>query len=169
MSLGEHEAGPSLSETYYTTESEGLAMLGRGKYSVVHKTCRRADNLPVALKTIQIFEMGSKERHECMNEIRLLQQMQHPHIIRYLDCKMERNELSLKNEALQQQLAHVSVRIRAPRRAARVPSNAPPFARVAGSRVRPSDRGTRCAQPQERHARGAARTSERRPSRRESA
>ena len=81
---------------------------------------------------------------------------------------MERNELSLKNEALQQQLAHVSVRIRAPRRAARVPSNAPPFARVAGSRVRPSDRGTRCAQPQERHARGAARTSERRPSRRES-
>ena len=31
---------------------------------------------------------------------------------------MERNELSLKNEALQQQLAHVSVRIRAPRRAA---------------------------------------------------
>ena len=38
---------------------------------------------------------------------------------------MERNELSLKNEALQQQLAHVSVRIRGPRRGARVPSNAP--------------------------------------------
>jgi len=42
--------------------------------------------------------MASKERHECMNEIRLLQSMQHPHIVRYLDCKMERNELTVVME-----------------------------------------------------------------------
>jgi len=42
--------------------------------------------------------MGSRERHECMNEIRLLQQMQHPHIVQYLDCKMERNELTVVME-----------------------------------------------------------------------
>ena len=33
--------------------------------------------------------MGSKERSECMNEIELLRQMQHPHIISYLDCVLE--------------------------------------------------------------------------------
>ena len=42
--------------------------------------------------------MGSRERHECMNEIRLLQSMQHPHIVQYLDCKMERNELTVVME-----------------------------------------------------------------------
>jgi len=92
------ESGPTLAEAYCTSEAEGLTLLGRGKFSVVHRTVRRADGLPVALKTIQIFEMGTKERHECLNEIRLLQQMQHPHIIRYLDCKMERNELTVVME-----------------------------------------------------------------------
>ena len=102
-----------------------MSLLGRGKFSVVHRTKRKADNLPVALKTIQVhpceiaalwpltyhrssqlyrwsrpqvFEMASRERNECINEIQLLQQMQHPHIIRYLDCKMERNELTVVME-----------------------------------------------------------------------
>jgi len=91
------DAGPSLAELYFTDEGDA-ELLGRGKFSVVHRTRRREDELPVALKTIQVFEMGSKERHECMNEIRLLQQMQHPHIIRYLDCKVERNELTVVME-----------------------------------------------------------------------
>ena len=46
----------------------------------------------------QVFEMGSNERNECMNEIQLLQQMQHPHIITYLDCVMEDNELTVVME-----------------------------------------------------------------------
>jgi len=43
----------------------------------------------VVLKKIQVFEMGSTERTDCMNEIELLRQMQHPHIISYLDCVLE--------------------------------------------------------------------------------
>ena len=89
------ESGPTLAEVYDTDVAE---LLGRGKFSVVHCTRRREDGLPVALKTIQIFEMATKERHECLNEIRLLQNMQHPHIIRYIDCKMERNELTVVME-----------------------------------------------------------------------
>ena len=42
--------------------------------------------------------MGTKERNECMNEIKLLQQMQHPHIICYLDCVIEQNELTVVME-----------------------------------------------------------------------
>ena len=91
------EGTSSLADVYCTDEHE-LVFLGRGKFSVVHRTIRRADGLPVALKTIQVFEMGSRERNECVNEIQLLQSMQHPHIIRYLDCKMERNELTVVME-----------------------------------------------------------------------
>lgn len=89
------EAAAPLSETYFTESAE---LLGRGKFSVVHRTKRRADGVPVALKTIQVFEMATKERNECVNEIKLLQSMQHPHIIRYLDCCMERNELTVVME-----------------------------------------------------------------------
>lgn len=81
---------------------EGAALLGRGKLSVVHRTRRRADGQLVVLKKIEVFEMGSKERSECMNEIELLRQMQHPHIISYLDCVLEDNELTLVMEAAEQ-------------------------------------------------------------------
>ena len=42
--------------------------------------------------------MGSNERNECMNEIKLLQSMDHPHIIAYLDCVIEHNELTVVME-----------------------------------------------------------------------
>jgi serine/threonine protein kinase len=95
QTLDAFESGPALGEVY---DMEAAELLGRGKFSVVHRTRRLSDGVPVALKTIQIFEMASKERHECMNEIRLLQQMQHLHIICYLDCKLERNELTVVME-----------------------------------------------------------------------
>ena len=48
------EAGqPSLSDVY-SMEEGTMTLLGRGKFSVVHRTVRRADGLPVALKTIQV-------------------------------------------------------------------------------------------------------------------
>ena len=53
----------------------------------------------MVLKTIQVFEMGTTERSECMNEIELLRSMVHPHIIGYLDCVLENNELTLVMEA----------------------------------------------------------------------
>lgn len=84
-----------LRTTYLLEEAQ---LLGRGKFSVVHRTRRRADKLSVALKTIQIFEMGTQERNECMNEIELLRSMQHPHIIHYLDCCVEQNELTVVME-----------------------------------------------------------------------
>jgi serine/threonine protein kinase len=46
----------------------------------------------------QVFDMGSSERDECMNEIRLLQSMDHPHIIDYLSCVIEHNELTVVME-----------------------------------------------------------------------
>ena len=118
--------GESLANKYSV---EDASLLGRGKFSTVHRTQRRADGMAVAIKTIQarcadgtcrkplrstrapdarrmhtsrwraqVFEMASNDRNECMNEIRLLQSMQHPHVIQYLDCVMEDNELRVVME-----------------------------------------------------------------------
>ena len=81
-----------------TYSMEGTQLLGRGKFSVVHRTTRISDGRPVALKRIQVFDMGKTERNECMNEIKLLQSMDHPHIIAYLDCVIEHNELTVVME-----------------------------------------------------------------------
>ncbi len=48
--------------------------------------------------------MGSSERDECMNEIRLLQSMDHPHIIDYLSCVIEHNELTVVMELVRRLL-----------------------------------------------------------------
>lgn len=74
-------------------------LVGRGKFSVVHRTRRRRDNKRVALKKIQVFEMmDSKCRNECLNEIKLLQSLGHPHIVQYLDAFIEDNELHVSME-----------------------------------------------------------------------
>ena len=93
--MEEYACGRPVTQRYFT---EAVELLGRGKFSVVHRTRRREDGRPVALKKVQVFEMGTSERTECMNEIRLLQSMTHPHIIMYLDCVMERNELTVVME-----------------------------------------------------------------------
>jgi serine/threonine protein kinase len=53
----------------------------------------------------QVFDMGSNERDECMNEIRLLQSMDHPHIIDYLSCVIEHNELTVVMELVPASIA----------------------------------------------------------------
>lgn len=56
----------------------------------------------------QVFDMGSSERDECMNEIRLLQSMDHPHIIDYLSCVIEHNELTVVMELVRASSARAS-------------------------------------------------------------
>jgi len=80
-------------------EMESAQLIGRGKFSVVHRTRRRRDGKQVALKKIQVFEMmDSKCRNECLNEIKLLQSLGHPHIVQYLDAFIEDNELHVAME-----------------------------------------------------------------------
>jgi NIMA (never in mitosis gene a)-related kinase len=84
-------------------EMESAELIGRGKFSVVHRTRRRRDGKCVALKKIQVFEMmDAKSRNECLNEIRLLQSLGHPNIVQYLDAFIEDNELHVAMELAEQ-------------------------------------------------------------------
>ena len=61
-------------------------VVGRGKFSTVYLATRNMDNVKVALKKIKLGSTPKERvREKCLREVHLLQTLQHPNIIRYLD------------------------------------------------------------------------------------
>ena len=72
---------------------EVLKPIGKGKFSVVYRARRRSDGAPVALKRLATDLMDAKSREKCLQEVRLLQSLDHPNVIQYLDSFFDGREL----------------------------------------------------------------------------
>jgi hypothetical protein len=70
--------------------------IGKGKFATVYRATRLSDGALVAVKEIALFDVAdARSREKCLKELRLIQGLEHPHIIRFLDGFVEGRHLVL--------------------------------------------------------------------------
>ena len=71
-----------------------LKAIGKGKFSVVYRAVHKETNKVVALKRIAIVDItDERQRLKTLKEVRLLQRLDHPNIIKYLDAFIDEHDL----------------------------------------------------------------------------
>eukprot|EP00199_Chlamydomonas_sp_CCMP681_P007006 CAMPEP_0119109734 /NCGR_PEP_ID=MMETSP1180-20130426/22781_1 /TAXON_ID=3052 ORGANISM="Chlamydomonas cf sp, Strain CCMP681" /NCGR_SAMPLE_ID=MMETSP1180 /ASSEMBLY_ACC=CAM_ASM_000741 /LENGTH=302 /DNA_ID=CAMNT_0007095665 /DNA_START=161 /DNA_END=1069 /DNA_ORIENTATION=+ len=74
-------------------------LIGRGKYSQVFAAIHTATGCPVALKKVAIFDMMEPQaRSDCLKEVKILQNLEHPNIVKCFNSFIQDNDLIIVME-----------------------------------------------------------------------
>lgn len=65
-------------------EYEPLEVIGKGSFGTVRKIRLKADNSILVRKEIEYTSMNTQERNHIISELRILRELNHPHIVKYL-------------------------------------------------------------------------------------
>ena len=77
---------------------ERIRTVGRGAYGVVILCQRRSDGALVIIKEIPVEEMTIEERQSALNEVKVLDMLDHPNIVAYFDSFVEDKALMIVME-----------------------------------------------------------------------
>eukprot|EP00037_Helgoeca_nana_P030767 m.383513 g.383513 ORF g.383513 m.383513 type:complete len:265 (-) comp28261_c2_seq1:1516-2310(-) len=75
-----------------------IKTVGRGAYGIVQLVRRKRDNKLVIIKEIPVEEMTYEERQSALNEVKVLDMLNHPNIISYFDSFFEEKALMIVME-----------------------------------------------------------------------
>jgi len=74
-------------EAYYVQGQE----IGHGSYGCIFSGKRRQDHAPVAIKFVNVEDLGPEDQNDTFHEVMILSQIQHDYIVRFYDAFMQDN------------------------------------------------------------------------------
>lgn len=64
-------------------------LIGKGAYGKIFKALRKSDNTVVALKKVNLKNQCSQEQTDTLNEIRVMERVDHPNIVKFYEAFLE--------------------------------------------------------------------------------